>query len=197
MTTLERALAPNSDQLNADDLITGPMTVTVKVVRVKEVTGKGQQPIEIDLHEYPRPYRPCKSMGRVLSLVWGGDPDKWTGRRMTLYRDESVQFGNERVGGIRISHVTDLGAKQRDIALTATRGKKALFTVRDLVGGVTAEELKEVLGKLREHLQTTEAIEAQAADLGVCGKVNSVSSWTREQIEAARAFIKSQQGPQQ
>lgn len=194
MNTLERALAPNSDQLNTDDLITGPITVTVKAVHVKEVTGKGQQPIEIDLHEYPRPYRPCKSMGRVLSLMWGSDPDKWAGRKMTLYRDDSVSFGGERVGGIRISHLSDLGARQRDIALTATRGKKALFTVRELVAGVTADELKSLLAKLRDVLQSTEAIEAKAADLGVCGAVNRASSWTREQLVAATEFVRQSQG---
>jgi len=131
MTSLEKALAPNSDQLNADDLIAGPMTCTITHVRIKEVTGKGQQPIEVDLAEYPRPYRPCKSMGRLLLYVWGVE-SLWVGKRLTLYRDESVQFGGDKVGGIRISHVSDLGARQKDISLTATRGKKAIFTVRQL-----------------------------------------------------------------
>ena len=131
MTSLEKALAPNSDQLNADDLIAGPITCTITHVRIKEVTGKGQQPIEVDLAEYPRPYRPCKSMGRLLLYVWGVE-SLWVGKRLTLYRDDSVQFGGDKVGGIRISHVSDLGARQKDISLTATRGKKAIFTVRQL-----------------------------------------------------------------
>jgi hypothetical protein len=131
MSTLEKALAPNSDQLNADDLIAGPITCTITAVRIKEATGKGQQPIEVDLAEYPRPYRPCKSMGRLLLYVWGVE-SLWVGKRLTLYRDDAVQFGGDKVGGIRISHVSDLGARQKDISLTATRGKKAIFTVRQL-----------------------------------------------------------------
>lgn len=195
MSTLERALAPNSDQLNADDLITGPITVTVTAVRVKEVTGKGQQPIEIDLKEYPRPYKPCKSMGRVLCAMWGTDPDKWTGRRLTLYRDDGVMFGGDRVGGIRISHMSDLGAKRKEIALTTTRGKKGLFAVQLLdTAADLKEEVANVLKHLREILQTTELIESTAADFGVCGKVGAVSSWNRETLDRAKAYIAEKQG---
>lgn len=194
MTTLERALAPNSDQLNADDLITGPITVTVTAVRVKEVTGKGQQPIEIDLKEYPRPYKPCKSMGRVLSMMWGSDPNKWTGRKMTLFRDDSVSFGGERVGGIRISHMSDLGAKRKEVALTTTRGKKGLFAVQFLEDTDLKEEVASVLKQLRGILQSTELIESTAADFGVCGKVGAVSSWNRETLDRAHEYIKKNKG---
>jgi RPA family protein len=50
---------------------------------------------------------------------------------MTLFHDPAVKFGGQSVGGIRISHVSHI---DRDIAvaLTATKGKKTLHTIKAL-----------------------------------------------------------------
>jgi len=63
--------------------------------------------------------------------VWGPDGAKFAGRRMTLYRDDAVRFGNAPVGGIRISHMSGI---DRDVtmALTATRAARKPFTVSPL-----------------------------------------------------------------
>ncbi|WP_227439225.1 hypothetical protein [Methylobacterium sp. W2] len=45
MTDLSRTITPKSDQLNADDLIGGPRTITVS--RVSN-TGKPDQPIAVN-----------------------------------------------------------------------------------------------------------------------------------------------------
>jgi hypothetical protein len=50
---------------------------------------------------------------------------------MTLYNDPEVKFGGEQVGGIRISHMTDIKADIR-VSLTTTRGKKAATSVRKM-----------------------------------------------------------------
>jgi hypothetical protein len=47
---------------------------------------------------------------------------------MTLYHDASVLFGGQAVGGIRISHLSDIPADIR-VSLAATKGKKALHTI--------------------------------------------------------------------
>ena len=121
----EKTIEPKSDQLNADDLMTGPKVVTVTGwKRGSEAT----QPIDITLKEC-KPFRPCKSMRRVLAALWGKDPSGWTGRQMTLYCDPKVRFGGSAVGGIRISHLTDIPEKGVEIQLTETRGKRAPFRV--------------------------------------------------------------------
>ena len=51
-------IKPKSDQLNADDLISGP--ITVKIVKVSKVSG--DQPIVIEIEGDYQPFKPCKSM---------------------------------------------------------------------------------------------------------------------------------------
>lgn len=125
---LTDSIAPRSDQLNADDLMAGPRTVTIAEVR----PGNSEQPVVVELDEFPgRPFKPSKSMLRVLVAAWGKDTTGYTGRRLTLYRDPAVRFGGQDVGGIRISHMSDI-TKRLTLALTVTRGKRAPYTVEPL-----------------------------------------------------------------
>ena len=120
--------APKSDQQNYDDYIGGPKTVTVVDVKA----GSPEQPVEIHLTEFPgRPFKPSKSMRRVLIACWGADSANYTGRTMTLYGDPEVKFGGEKVGGIRIGGLSNMD-KPVTVALTVTRGKRAPFTVRSI-----------------------------------------------------------------
>ena len=119
-------IAPKSDQLNADDLIAGP--ITVRIVSVTH--GNSESPIRVNI-EGRMPYYPCKSMRRVLVAAWGEDGAPYAGRYMTLYRDPEVKYGGIKVGGIRISHLSDIGADMY-MALTVTRGKRAEYTVQRL-----------------------------------------------------------------
>jgi len=125
--SLVDTIIPKSDQLNADDLIAGPITVTVEGVKR---SSSPDQPIDILISGH-RPFRPCKSMRRVLISVWGDKGSEWIGQSMTLYRDESVKYGGVAVGGIRISHVTGID-KRRDLMLTSTRSKREMYTVNPL-----------------------------------------------------------------
>lgn len=121
------SLAPNSDQLDAVDLIGNPRTFTITDV----TPGKDDQPVDVHLAEFDRVWRPGKSMRRVLAACWGTDSKVWAGRRVTLYCDESVRFGNEVVGGTRISHLSHID-KRRAIPLLIKRGKSGTFTVEPL-----------------------------------------------------------------
>lgn len=125
--SLADTIIPKSEQLNADDLIAGPITVTVEGVKR---SSSPDQPIDILISGH-RPFRPCKSMRRVLISVWGDKGSEWIGQSMTLYRDESVKYGGVAVGGIRISHVTGID-KRRDLMLTSTRSKREMYTVNPL-----------------------------------------------------------------
>lgn len=137
---LGATIAPNSDQLNADDLMGGPQTFTITDVS----KGDPEQPIFIHLAEIPgRSYRPSKSMRRVLVAAWGGKGSAYIGRRITLYRDPSVRFGKDEVGGIKISHLSGID-KPLTIALTVTRGKRAPHRVDPLSDAPTEPTADEV-----------------------------------------------------
>ena len=128
MTSFADTIVPKSDQLNADDLLTGPITVTVQ--RVEKRKGD-EQPMRLHIDGGRQPYKPCKSMRRVIVAVWGDDGDKWLGKRLTLYCDPDVKWAGDKVGGIRISHMSDID-RPRELKLTTTRGKRASFTVQPL-----------------------------------------------------------------
>jgi hypothetical protein len=126
---MREAIIPKSDQLNADDLIAGEMTITITGVTVK---GGQEQPVSISFAgDNGKPYKACKSMCRVMVAAWGPDSSKYVGRSMTLYRDPAVKWGGMAVGGIRISHMSDIDGSQT-MALTMTRGSKKAYTVKPL-----------------------------------------------------------------
>lgn len=134
---LTQSIAPKSDQINAEDLLAGARTFTVE--RVDE--GSVEQPVNVHLVELPgRPYRPSKSMLRVLVAAWGKEASEYAGRRMTLYRDPEVTFGRDKVGGIKISHLSHI-EKRMSLALTVTRGRRAFHNVEPLVEDVAQAAL--------------------------------------------------------
>ena len=93
---LSDSIAPRSDQWNADDLIAGPVTVTIADAK----PGAAEQPVDILLVETPkRAYRPSKSMRRVIVAAWGKQSTVYAGRSLTLYRNPDITFGGEKVGG--------------------------------------------------------------------------------------------------
>jgi hypothetical protein len=129
VSDLRSTIIPKSDQLNAEQLLTGPMTITVTDVRI----GAGdEQPVVVHYEgEGGRPFKPCKTMRKLLVFAWGEDGRTWPGKSMTLYCDPKVKFGGEEVGGIRISHLSHI-ERRLQISLTATKGKKALYVVEPL-----------------------------------------------------------------
>lgn len=127
---LSHTIAPKSDQLNADDLIAGDMTISVTDIKASD---SPDQPVTINYDgDSGRPYKPCKSMRRVLIQAWGPNGKDWIGKSMTLYRDENVKFGGQAVGGIRISHLSHID-KDMNFMLTVTRARRAAYSVKRLV----------------------------------------------------------------
>lgn len=129
VTNLRDTIVAKSDQLNADDLLGGNKTITVTAVKR---SNSPDQPVAVHFQgDDNKPYKPCKSMRKVLIFAWGENGADWVGRSMTLFNDPEVKFGGVKVGGIRISHLSDI---ERDIAisLTATKGKKAPVTIKKL-----------------------------------------------------------------
>lgn len=130
MTDLSKTITPKSDQLNSDDLISGPMTIKITTVRGDE--GNKDQPIVVSFEgDGGKGWRPCKSMRRVLVSVWGKDGAAYAGRSLTLYRDPTVTWGGLAVGGIRISHMSGMDTDMT-MALTATKQSRKPYTVKRL-----------------------------------------------------------------
>ncbi len=130
---LSDTIVPRSDQINADDLLPGPRTVTIIDVK----PGAAEQPVDVILAETPgRAYRPSKSMRRVMVAAWGIESTAWVGKRLTIYCDPEITFGRDKVGGIRISHLSGI-AKPLKVALTVTRGKRSTCVVDPLPDALT------------------------------------------------------------
>jgi hypothetical protein len=137
MNDMRSVIIAKSDQLNSDDLISGPVTITVTSVTIRPGT---EQPVSIFYDgDNGKPYKCCKSMARVLVTCWGADANQYIGRSMTLYRDPKVTWGGMAVGGIRISHMTHIEGTQT-MALTATKGSKKPFVVKPLKAPEPAQE---------------------------------------------------------
>ncbi|QMU19318.1 hypothetical protein [Gordonia rubripertincta] len=126
---LTETIVPRSDQLNSEDLLTGPRIITVTDVR----RGSTEQPVEIVTAEFGpgRPFKPSKTVRRILVAAWGKDASVYAGRRMMIYRDPEVRFGGSAVGGIRVSALSHID-EPVTVALTVTRGRRAPFTVEPL-----------------------------------------------------------------
>jgi hypothetical protein len=124
---LTDTIAPNSDQLDSVDFLQGPRTFTIE--RVSK--GDTEQPVQIHLVDFPRPWRPGKSMRRVLVACWGADATTYVGRRVQLFCDPKVVFGGQAVGGTRIAALSHID-KAKQVPLLVARGKSAIFTVQPL-----------------------------------------------------------------
>lgn len=139
MNDMSSVIIPKSDQLNADTLLAGPRIITITGVDIRPGT---EQPVSISFDgDDGKVWRPCKSMSRVLVAAWGPDASKYVGRSIKLFTDPTVTWGGMKVGGIRISHLSHI---ERDmlIALTATKGKKVMATIKPLVIEQTETEDK-------------------------------------------------------
>lgn len=184
------SIEPRSDQLNAEDLLTGPRTVTITDVK----RGTDEQPVNIVTAEFGpgRPYKPSKTMRRVLVAAWGPDASAYVGRRIMIYRDPEITFGRDKVGGIRISALSHIPSRL-SLALTVTRGRRAPFVVEplpDAPQAISAEMVAEFEAGIANAKSLSEldaiAADLKAQDLGAHqGKLQA--AW-RER----RAAIKSQ-----
>lgn len=180
---MTESIAPRSDQLNADDLMSGPRTFTIAEVK----RGNTEQPIDVHLVEFPgRPFKPSKSMRRVMVAVWGPDASTYAGKRLTLYRDPSIQFGGQAVGGIRISHVDGI-EKALTLALTIKRGTRAPFVVQPLPKAPAPKLPADPVGKM------VAAFAGQGVDLDrLEAKVGKPrGQWGSDDVTAARAWYQA------
>ena len=176
MNDMRAVIVPKSDQINSDDLISGPITITIEKVLIAPGT---EQPVSIHFEgDNGKPYKPCKSMARVMVQCWGPDASIYVGRSLTIYRDPKVIWGGMAVGGIRISHMSHIAGSQT-MALTATKTSRKPFTVQPLVASkpqVTVHETDlvdkiktgaDLLIKRFEEAETLNALQVLTSDKAV------------------------------
>jgi hypothetical protein len=188
MNDMRAVIVPKSDQMNADDLIGGPRTITIREVTIRPGT---EQPVSMFFDgDNGKPFKPCKSMARVMVHCWGADANAYVGRSMTLYRDPAVKWGGMAVGGIRISHMSDIKAAQT-MALTETKGKRTPFVVKPLVVEAPKQQTQRAptLNKWIEGLRadldasdTVEAVESIANEEGVLDALKNGPAAMKAQI---------------
>lgn len=144
ISNLRDTIVPKSDQLNAEQLLSAPMTILV--TDIKRGSGVDQPVIVSYLNDEGRPYKPCKTCRKILIFAWGDDGSEWIGKRMTLYCDPDIKFGGVKVGGIRISHLSNI---ERDMAvsLNVTKGKKGEFIIKKLADIRSISEMKALLSE--------------------------------------------------
>lgn len=137
MSDMTAVIEPKTDQLNSDSLMTGPITIKITKVSVRPGT---EQPVSISYAgDDGKPWKPCKSMARVLVSAWGPDSSVYVGRGLTLYRDPKVKWGGLEVGGIRVSHMSHI-ENAMTLALTETKQSRKPFTVKPLKLDAKAEK---------------------------------------------------------
>lgn len=169
-------IVPKSDQINADDLIGTTKVITVREVKFHPGT---EQPVSMYFEGSDKAYRPGKSMCRVLVAAWGPDANVYVGRSMKLYRDATVRFGKDEVGGIRISHLSHIDAPMR-MALTATRGSRKAYQVQPL----EVEQQRPTADSLT--IDAARKLVEQAGDLDALRTV-----WSRKTMAPFRADLQA------
>lgn len=184
VTDLSRTVIAKSDQLNAEDLLAGPITVTVQAVRATDT----DQPISVLIDGGRQPYKPCKSMRRLLIFAWGKNGNDWVGRSMTLFTDQDVSWGGVKVGGIRISHLSHIES-DFVLALSEKKGKRKPHHVKKLQSAkpapapaaeypadVFAQKLPAMLKAIADGKMTAQQV------IDHCEKTGKLSEEQRAQI---------------
>jgi hypothetical protein len=131
MTDIGDTIQAKSDQLNADDLIGGPLLITITGVQVKD-NPKDEQPVFVHYQGgQGRPWKPSKGMRSLLVACWGKHSADYVGRQLLLFRNPEVQWGGKPVGGIQIAEASHIDRDVRAF-LQVRKGTKAEFIVKQL-----------------------------------------------------------------
>jgi len=163
MMDISDTIIAKSDQLNAADLIGSPITVTI----TKVSKGDGDQPVSISYDgDKGKPFKPCKSVRRLLVGMWGKDATKYVGRRLTLYFDPRVTWAGKEEGGVRVSHASHIDGEFK-MALRASKAKTVMTTVKPLSSDAPKPESAQVFDfpTFESRITTTLESATDAAEL--------------------------------
>lgn len=128
--SLADTIIAKSDRLNGEDLILSNKIITIS--KVRKYAEKGENKFDVHYHgEDGRPWKPCKTMRKIMVALWGDNPEPYIGRQIELYYDPSVVYAGEEVGGVRIKAMSDLAGTSK-VSVTVRKGQKKVFTIEKL-----------------------------------------------------------------
>lgn len=182
MSDFGKTIEAKSDQLNSDDLIAGP--ITVKITEVKINLSAEQQPVSIHfVGDNNKPWKPSKSMRRVLVLKWGDDEANFIGRHLTLYRDATVTYGGKAVGGVSISHMSDMSDDSRFL-LTSSRGQKKPIKVEHLKIKTPEEQAQEKKNRASAWVSQSKL------EISELDSLEAIDKWLKDNDAAIKSLSK-------
>lgn len=170
----------NSQQINADDILSSPVTVTI----TGAVEGTAEQPVLISVAEVQgKTYRPSLTMRKVLGAVWGDETDEWIGKRCTLIRNPDIKFGGQVVGGIEIAAMSGI-ERPVEVSVLEKRGKRRTFKVLPLADTAPQRDWQSELQLAGNDLNAIGALGQAATQAGApAGVVQQI----RERFQQVRA----------
>ena len=185
---ITKHIQPKSDQLNADDLA---QPVTVTIVDSREGSD-GRAHIVTDVYGPSRPWKPAKTMLRLMAQHWGLDTKDWHGRRVTLFRDPTVEFGGDTVGGIRIAAMSGIKRSFTD-NVTIKRGKRSKVKVEQLPD-TAPQQQHDLTDRAAKAIAAFDALGTTQADLEQhIGR--PVAEWTPDDLQALMGLYAQKNTP--
>lgn len=186
ISDLSNTIVAKSDQLNADDLVGTDRVITVTGVR----RGNVDNPVVINYQgDDGRPFKPCKTVRRILTAAWGEDGNQWIGKQMRLFCDPTVVYAGQAVGGIRVSALSDI-SRPLSVKLALTRGKKKEHIIEVLQPqekpAYTDDGFAKVITSAKQKIGAGELTAEQ-----IINKCQSTRSLTDEQRAAIRDIEKA------
>mgnify|MGYP000932967540 CR=1 FL=1 len=162
MSDITPFIQAKADQLNADDLVGGPIVARIVEVRI---VGGLEQPVAVILDGDHKPWKPCKTSMRILAAMWGTDSSKWAGRTVRLFRDPTVKYGGVEVGGIRISGMSDVDGP-KTVTLASSKKTKTTYRIEPLRSVQTPQAPKaEVTPRVEQEPAADGRVDALRANL--------------------------------
>lgn len=131
MIDLTKAIEADSDCIVAADLTGG--TKIIAITNVVEIGGKDKKKVDIHYEGMDgKPFRPCKSMLRVMCQLWETtDGQQFIGRGLELYREENCLYKGEKTPGVRICGMSHI-AKPVTVLVQEKRGRGTQYEIRPL-----------------------------------------------------------------
>lgn len=129
MVDMSTTIIPKSDQLNYEDMISGPRVITITEVRA----GSSDQPVKIFFEGCNgKPFLPCKTVRKLMVQAWGNEGQSYVGKSMRIYGDPSVTWAGKAVGGIRVSAMSHIDSAFTSM-LSVSRGNRKPYKVDVLI----------------------------------------------------------------
>lgn len=184
MSDMTPTIIAKSDQLNASDLVGGPITITITKVDVRDTKD---QPVSVHYQgDDGKPFKPCKSMCRVMVAAWGADSKAYPGKRLTLFCDPSVKWAGLEIGGIRIKAMSDIDGPLLT-SVTLAKGSKKPYRVEPLAGGADQRDdngAREVADDLIKRAETLRGDADALAELASRAGIAKRRAWLRDEAPA-------------